>query len=126
MDLATLLEEAQAAPPGRRIELRDRIAAYGVPAIEGVRPWLESDRLAAFAVRVIESVGIAGESVLAGRVLRSARTKVPENVRGDIESALLRLKAAARPVQPKQAAAPVPTPRREAPRYSTDARRPSR
>jgi hypothetical protein len=124
MDLAALLEDARTAPTGRRIELRDRIAAYGIPAIEGVRQWLGDKRLSAFAVRVIERVGIDGEAVVAGRVLRSARTTVPESVRGDVEWALQRIKAAARPAPPRQVVSPsLPAPRREAPLYTVDARR---
>jgi hypothetical protein len=127
MELAALLEDAQVAPPDRRIELRDRIAAHGAAAIEGVLPWLESDRLAAFAVRVIECVGVNGEPAVATKVLRSARTRVPANVTGDVDWALQRLKAVLRPAPPPRAAAPpAPSPRREPPRYDASARRRAR
>ena len=129
MSLDTLLEEARVAPPGRRIELRDGIAAYGIEAIGGVRPWLQDDQLSAFAVRVVERVGLDGEPVEAGRVLRSVRTKVPANVQGDVEAALLRLKAASKAApaeKPKPAAASVATPKREPPRYDAEKRRRAR
>jgi hypothetical protein len=125
MELVELLEDARTAAPGRRIELRDPIAAYGVPAIEAVQPWLQDDRLAGFAVRVIERAGVDGERAAATTVLRAARTKVPENVRTDVDWALERLKTT-RPEKPARTAdAPAPTPRREPPRYdATAARRP--
>ena len=82
MELATLLEEARTASPGQRIEWRDRIVAHGPDAIEGVRPWLADDVLAAFAVRVIEHAGLAGNDELASKVLRGARKKAPESVTG--------------------------------------------
>ncbi len=125
MELAALLEGARTAPPSRRIELRDQIAAYGVPAIEGVRPWLDDDRLAAFAVRVIEQVGIEGEPAQATRVLRSERGRVPANVTGDVDWALQRLKAARRPAQqPASPATPVvASQRREPARYDSVTRR---
>jgi hypothetical protein len=127
MELAALLEEAHAAPPGSRIEWRDRIAAHGVPAIEGVRPWLESDTLAAFAVRVIERVGVDGEAVLAGKVLRSARGRVPASVTPDVDWALQRLRVVSRPAPPKPAAAsPAARPLQERPRYTADTRRRTR
>jgi hypothetical protein len=93
MKLALLLEEARTASPARRIEWRDRIAAFGPRAIEGVRPWLSSPVLAAFAIRVIERAGAAGETTLAAGVLRSARTAVPPAVAADIDWALQRLRA---------------------------------
>jgi len=96
MEFASLLEEAKAAPPDRRIEWRDRIVAYGARGIEGVQPWLSSPTLAAFAIRVIERAGANGEAVLATRILRSARKGVPEVVAGDVDWALQRLRLAER------------------------------
>jgi len=84
MELAALLEQAQTAPRDRRIEWRDPIAAHGATAIEGVRPWLADGELAAFAVRVIEQAGIAGEPQLAAKVLRAARhARPPDSGSGD-------------------------------------------
>jgi hypothetical protein len=104
-ELSALLEQARSAPPDRRIESRDPIAAYGPAAIESVRPWLTDEALAAFAVRVIEKAGLGGEPALAATVLRAARTKVPPTVTDDVLWALQRLKTAA---NPKPVAAPPP------------------
>jgi hypothetical protein len=123
MELVALLEEARSASPDRRIESRDRIAAYGPRAIEGVRPWLADGALAAFAVRVIERAGVNGESALASKVLRAARATVPPGVTVDVVWALEHLRAAARP---RAAAAPVRVApvRREASRSASSSRRP--
>lgn len=126
MELATLLEEAQQAPLDRRILWRDRIATYGARAIEGVRPWLVSPALAGFAVRVIERAGQQGEAPLAARVLRAARTQVTAPIRGDIDWALARLRAAASgsSAERRQASAPsAQAVRRERPLFSPEARR---
>jgi hypothetical protein len=129
-ELASLLESAQAAAPDHRIEWRDRIAAHGADAIEGIRPWLVDEGLAAFAVRVIELAGSNGEAALATKVLRAARPRVPAVVVGDIDWALVRVKASQRPaattpVTPK-AAAPARPVRREPLRAGVAPRRPSR
>jgi hypothetical protein len=99
MKLALLLEEARTASPASRIEWRDRIAAFGPRAIEGVQPWLSSPVFAGFAIRVIERAGAAGETTLAAQVLRSARTTVPHVVAADIDWALQRLRATSRPTE---------------------------
>lgn len=96
MQLAGLLEEAQGASPDRRILWRDRIAPFGMRAIDGVEPWLANEVLAAFAVRVILCVGQQGEREAAAKVLRSARRRVPAPVQGDVEWALAALRLAAR------------------------------
>ena len=103
MKLALLLEEARTAPPASRIEWRDRIAAFGPKAIEGVRPWLSSPVLAAFAIRVIERAGAAGEAALATQVLRSARTTVPPAISADIDWALRRLRVTSQAVNSSDA-----------------------
>lgn len=97
MELSALLDAAGTATPDRRIEWRDRIAAHGAAAIEGVRPWLASPVLAAFAIRVIERAGTNGDAVLAARVLRSARSTVPPAAKGDVDWALQQLKLRNRP-----------------------------
>lgn len=96
MQLSQLLEAAQGAAPDRRILFRDQIAPYGTAAIEGVQPWLTSEVLAAFAVRVILRVGQQGESVAAAKALRAARRRVPARVLGDVDWALAALRLAAR------------------------------
>ncbi len=130
MELDVLLEEARSAPPGRRIEWRDRIAAHGERAIEGVRPWLADGVLAAFAVRVIERVGLDGQAEVASQVLRGARGRVPAGVSGDIDWALRRLRAASRPAPPEPAAPVASSPtravRREPPRFAAVGRRRAR
>jgi hypothetical protein len=93
-ELETLLVQAASAPPGRRIEWRDRIAAYGDRGIEAVCPWLGDDVLAPFAVRVIDRAGLDGHAEAAVRALRASRTLAPESVRGDIDWALRRLRPA--------------------------------
>lgn len=127
MTLASLLASAEAAPPAHRIEWRDGIAAHGAGAIEGVRPWLASDSLAAFAVRVIEQAGINGEARLASRVLRASRLIVPPAVAPDVVWALDRLRIAARPMPAVPVAPVVPArPPREPARAALAARRRTR
>jgi hypothetical protein len=122
MTLASLLESAQAASPEHRIEWRDAIAAHGASAVEGVRPWLASPSLAAFAVRVIERAGVNGEARLAGKVLRASRLLVPDEVAPDIAWSLERLKAA-RPSTAAPVAPAAPAPVRQAPARSAQAAR---
>lgn len=111
MELATLLHEAEAASASVRIERRDNIAAYGARAIDAVSPWLKSPRLAAFAVRVIEQVGVDGEPVLASKALRSARSLVPTHVSGDVDWALKHIQAQGRGPLPTPQAARAAAPR---------------
>ncbi len=130
MELVALLKAAETASPTRRIEWRDRIAAYGVRGIEGVRPWLTHPVLAAFAVRVIERAGSNGEAAMATQVLRSARATVPPTVAGDVDWAVQRLRLRTRPVSPS-AAAPIVSPtakpvRQERPYLSAVTRRRAR
>jgi len=105
--LTLLLESTQTATPERRIEFRDGIAAHGVTGIEAVRPWLADAVLAAFAVRVIEQAGVNGEPQLATKVLRDARTTVPESVRPDVDWALQRLRSVTHPAPVKAPAVAV-------------------
>ncbi len=130
MDLATLLEEAEQAPPDQRILWRDRIAGYGARAIGGVRPWLSSPTLAAFAIRVIERVGTQGEAELAASVLRAERSHVPAHIAGDVNWALQRLRPAGQPLgqspPERTQALPAPPPRRDRPHLSPVVRRRTR
>ena len=131
MELLALLSEAETASPMHRIEWRDRIAAHGDRAIEGVRPWLASPVLAAFAIRVIERAGTNGDAPHATQVLRSARSTVPLAMKGDVDWALHLLRQrAAQSVAPSSAAPPArpsahPV-RWERPHLSTVARRRAR
>lgn len=122
MELSALLSKAGAATPDRRIELRDRIAAHGAPAIEAVRPWLASPVLAAFAIRVIERAGTDGEAPEAIEVLRAARSTMPAVVMGDLDWALKRLRQR---IQPTIETAPRPAalPRRSSHRAPSAVRR---
>ena len=114
MELAPLLEEAKAASPTTRIQWRDRIAAYGSRAIDGVVPWLADPVLAAFAVRVIAVVGANGDPAHATEVLRFARHKVPAPVKEDVDWALRRLRPSPTP-PPAAREAERHTPRRTVP-----------
>lgn len=113
MELSALLSKAGTATPDRRIELRDRIAAHGAPAIEAVRPWLANPILAAFAIRVIERAGTNGEASQAVEVLRSARSTMPAVVKGDLDWALKRLRLRIQPTL-ETAHRPAALPRRSA------------
>ena len=129
MELSALLSKARRATPDRRIELRDQIAAYGAPAIEGVRPWLANPVLAAFAIRVIERAGTNGESAQAIEVLRSARSTMPPVVKGDLDWTLKQLRLRTQPVrEPARPATALAewTVRGERPQLSTVARRRAR
>jgi hypothetical protein len=108
MQLASLLEEARGASPDRRILWRDQIAPFGTRAIDGVEPWLTNGVLAAFAVRVILRVGQQGEREAAAKVLRSARGRVPPQVKGDVEWALAALRLVARQAAAAEQALDVP------------------
>jgi hypothetical protein len=96
MNLSSLLEEARTATPANRILWRDPIALHGRVAIDGVEPWLQDSTLAAFAIRVIQRVGAQGEPGAATKALRSARSRAPAHIQGDIDWALAELKPAAR------------------------------
>jgi hypothetical protein len=126
MKLEALLAEAQSASPGRRIEWRDRIAAFGDRGIEAVSPWLADAVLASFAVRVIDRAGVDGHAEAATVTLRAWRRRAPEGARSDIDWALKRLKAASRPAAPaatNQSATPTARPtQQEKPRSTTAVR----
>jgi hypothetical protein len=121
MKLALLLEEARTASPAERIAWRDRIAAHGPEAIDGVKPWLADPTLAGFAVRVIERAGIEGERTYAARILRSARKAASATVARDIDWALQRLRD--KPAPPQRAPArPSATPMRAEARRTSSRR----
>ena len=114
MPLTRLLADAAAAPPDRRIEWRDPIAAFGRRGIEGVEPWLADGALAAFAIRVIWRVGERGEPAAAVKVLRAARSRLSPHLQADVDWALRALGPAVREAAgtPPTAGAPrVPAPR---------------
>ncbi len=128
--LDALLEEARAASPQDRIAWRDRIASYEQAAIAGVTPWLSDSTLAAFAIRVIWTVGEHGSPEEATRALRAVRPRLSPALQGDVDWAIASLKSAQkRDAAVKPAAPAAPTgpmtlgPTREAARGSTTPRR---
>lgn len=102
LDVDGLLAGARHAGPAHRIEWRDRLAAHGELAIEGIKPWLGEPRFAAFAIRVIERAGQVGdpEREVALRVLRGARRKIDPGISPDLEWAVLRLRVPVSSVTP--------------------------
>jgi hypothetical protein len=106
-DLVEVLEAAVSASPLTRIEYRDRIAAFGQPAIAAISPWLSDPQLGAFAVRVITAAGLGGPRKEAAAVLVSARPAVPPVIAGDIDEALGKLGIRATPPGEPKAKAPV-------------------
>ena len=85
-----LLERAEHATPGERIELRDGIAAHGTDALPGLSAWLEGDRLGFFAARVIERIAREHREP-ALHALRGAREHAPAAVLREIDDVLLRI-----------------------------------
>jgi hypothetical protein len=95
--LASLLQAAAEAAPGRRIEFRDAIATHGEAAIKGVTPWLADPALGAFAVRVIRKAADAETLTVALASLRSSKAGAgSEAIARDIEEAIKALKPPAR------------------------------
>lgn len=92
-DLDEVLNAAEAASPGERIEFRDRIAAFGAQAIPPLGRWLLDPRLGAFAVRTLERIGrdtANRQAVLDTFVL--VPQSIPEPVATDLADALGRLR----------------------------------
>ena len=88
--LDQLLTEAREAPPSTRIELRDQIASHGENAIEAMTDWLGDERLAAFAIRVLERIGREPANRDAVQAVLAAvdRDELPPHLAGDIDQAL--------------------------------------
>jgi hypothetical protein len=90
-DLDALLDQARKADPGDRILLRDPIASHGPTAIPHMQRWLSEPRLAAFAVRVLERIGVDPVNRRAVvRALEQARDSAMGAVRSDIDKAMAR------------------------------------
>jgi hypothetical protein len=97
-----LLEAAERASPGVRIDYRDPIAGHGARAIVPMFDWLPDSRLGAFAVRVLAR--IADEPALRRQVLAALQNAdlatLPEPVVRDVSDLLSRSGGAAqRPAQ---------------------------
>jgi hypothetical protein len=92
--LDELLRQAAAADGLTRIDYRDRIAAFGVPAIERLEPWLRDKRLGAFAVQtILRAASVPGAAPAARSALQRGRAACSETVRRDIDTALARLRS---------------------------------
>ena len=71
--LKELLQAASEAEPADRITYRDRIAAFGEPAIEPLLGWIADGRHPAFAITVIEAIGVVEPRAAAEGLSRAAR-----------------------------------------------------
>jgi hypothetical protein len=91
--LDALLDEVRTATRLTRIELRDRVASYGAPAIEPMADWLDDAEFSAFAVRVLERIGrMEGQLPAVARTLSDGHANAPAPwIARDIEEALSRL-----------------------------------
>jgi hypothetical protein len=99
--LDDLLTRARDADPEVRIELRDQIASHGEAAIDAMTDWLGDHRLAGFAIRVLERIGLQPVASAAAIDVLVAidRDDLPPPLAGDVDralSALGRPKTAAR------------------------------
>jgi hypothetical protein len=115
--LEELLRQAAAADGLTRIDYRDRIAAFGVPAIERLEPWLRNMRLGAFAVQtILRAAANPGAAPAARAALQGGRAACSEAVRRDIDAALARTRSsraasAAKPIRRAEASfGPSPQP----------------
>lgn len=77
-ELVALVTQAAEAGAALRIGLRDRIAAYGPPAITAMQRWVAEGRSPGFAVAVIEAVGRATDADRSLTALRGLRAKFPD------------------------------------------------
>lgn len=91
-ELLALVEVAAAAATDARIDHRDRIAAFGSPAIVAMQRWLEAGHSPGFAVAVIEAVGRTADLPRALTALRGLRVKA-DDWRAVIDPAIGRLES---------------------------------
>ena len=94
-DLATLLAAAR-APGAERITYRDRIAAFGAPAVDAMGEWLGDPALAPFAVRVLGRVEGPARAAAIDALVDAALTSAIPGVSGDAEEELIRMGEATR------------------------------
>jgi hypothetical protein len=74
-ELEARLSEAASAGPDSRIEHRDRIAAFGPPAIAAMLRWVDDGKSPGFAIAVLESAGRVGDRASAVAALHSIRAR---------------------------------------------------
>jgi hypothetical protein len=72
--LQRLLEEAANAPADRRVEYRDRVAAFNMGAIQAMETWVAAGRSPGFACMVLEAVG-KQDPKAAAQALRRLRAR---------------------------------------------------
>jgi hypothetical protein len=94
--LDAFLAQARDADPGNRINLRDPIAAHGELAIEAMTDWLGDTRLAAFAIRVLERIGLSdvNRAAVIDALWAVDRVELPPHLVRDLDEALRGLGAA--------------------------------
>lgn len=90
-ELTHLLADAATAAPDRRHEFRDRVAAFGPRAIPALETWVAEGNSAAFAYKVLETMGQHSDPILASDALRRLKTSHPE-LADLIDLALVNLK----------------------------------
>ena len=93
MQLDELLIAASEAPPGSRIDYRDRLAAHGDLAVEALMEpsWIGDPSYAGFAIQTIRKAGELGASSAHGALRRAASMVSTEWHKKDIASALASL-----------------------------------
>jgi hypothetical protein len=88
--LDDLLDQARQADPAHRIEFRNAIALHGEAAIDAMTDLLGDERLAAFAIRVLERIGqVHLDRPAVVTALRAVnRQDLPDHLAGDLDWAL--------------------------------------
>lgn len=76
-ELVGLLAEVAAAPPGRRIDFRDRVAAFGLEAVPVLEDWVTEGNSAPFAIAALEAIGRSFEPGPCIRALGRLRARRP-------------------------------------------------
>jgi hypothetical protein len=89
--LEDLLNQARAADPYDRINLRDPIAAHGGRAIAALVPWLSDEEYVRFAILTIGAAGRAGAKEAAVAALRAMPRSMPKSELALAENELAKL-----------------------------------
>lgn len=90
--LQRLVDEAAEAPGDRRVDYRDRVAAFGLSAIRAMDAWVAEGRSPGFACMVLEAVG-QNDARAAAQALRRLRAERPD-WEAIIRAAITRVEAA--------------------------------